>query len=343
MAQTRSTPGLSRYGRLAAALAIPLVGLAALAVIVAISHRPTATPGPNPIGVTTPTPLPTPTAYPELFPDSDQFSLLAPNAFGPLTAPQATTRNTPGIDMTLAASPVGLPTQLPVWLLTSQPLNPRDVAERFGISGDATSVDHGVARWQAGLRVDPATATIFWWPAGVAAPKLGGYPRDSISAEVLAMRWLLRSGLAPFAGTPARVEQTSNGDRASLPEWTVTWPRIAPNPPGTPAIDQVVARVSGDGTLKQLDFTHPHVAKGSTYTLRPWQEAFQDAQRGHWYRQCCRPLPELTTPGVVHVTITSVSVEYDIVQQADGLYAIPMYAFTEGPGYDPGLVPAIAP
>ena len=42
------------------------------------------------------------------------------------------------------------------------------------------------------------------------------------------------------------------------------------------------------------------------------------------------------------MTITRVSVEYAIAATPGGMYAVPMYAFSEGAGYQPGLVPAIA-
>src|SRR5207302_3622618 len=126
------------------------------------------------------------------------------------------------------------------------------------------------------------TTTILWSPNGGASPQLGGIPRDVASAGTLATRWLLRAGLAPFAGTAAHVVQTSNGESASFAEWTVTWPRSAREPGATPpSIDTVTARVSADGTLKQLDFVHPRVNGGSQYPLRTWQDAYRAAQAGH--------------------------------------------------------------
>jgi hypothetical protein len=342
MAQARGASSLSRYSRLGASLAIPVVGLAALVLAVGLTHHPTPTS--PPISVATPTPFPTPTLYPALFPRSDSFALLpAQNAFGAIAVPRVTLPGGVSIEMTLAASPANLPSELPVWLLAAQPLDPRTVANRFGISPhDSGDTTQGITLFHAGLGVKPATDAIAWLASGVPAPQLGGHPRDAGTAEVLATRWLLRSGLAPFAGTSPLVEQTSNGESASFSEWKFTWWRRAPVYPLQPAIDSVVARVSADGTLKQLDFSYPRVVEGSTYPLRPWRQAFAEAQQGRWSRPCCQPLPELTTPGTLHVTITSVSLEYAIVATPGALYAVPMYAFSEGAGQQSGLVPAIA-
>jgi len=344
MAQARGAPGLSRFGRLGAALAIPAVGAAALLVAVAVNHR--ATPAPPPVNVVvTPTPLPTPTEFSDLLSQFDIFNLLPRQAFGSLSVPMAQPPAGITVDLTLQSPPAGeLPPQLPVWRFTPEAIDPRAVADRFGVSRNDTGVvDHGVVIYHAGLTVDSATTTITWIANGVASPQLGDRPRDSTSAERLATRWLLRSGLAPFIGATATVVQTSNGESASFPEWTITWPRQAPlPPPPTPAIDQVVARVSADGTLKELELTHPRVTSGSPYPLRPWQDAFRDAQAGRWYQPCCQPFPELVPSGTLHVTVRSVSLVYQTVRLGTGMYAIPMYAFGEGPGYQPGLVPAIA-
>lgn len=340
MAQARGAPRLSRVSRLGLALAIPVVGLAALAVSVALTHRPEA--GPAPVAIGTPTPLPTPAHYPQLFVLPDDFGVTQmPRAYGALTPPQVALPESTRVELSVPEAPSGLPAALPVWRLSTGPLDPRAVADRFGIPATTTSLtENGMTSWRAGLGVDPGHGVIVWIPIGVAAPRLGGVPRDNGSALTLATSWLLSAGLAPYSGAPAAVEQTSAGDSASLPEWTVTWQRRAPGWPQYP-LDEMVARVAGDGTLKQLDVSHPRVIGGSVYALRPWQDALRDALANHWYQPCCEPLPE--TGGAPLNVAVNVGIRYALVDTASGEFAIPMYAFDEGHGYQPGLVPAIAP
>ncbi len=340
MAQARGSSRLSRLRLPALALALPVVGLAALLATVAATHRSVSTP-PAPVVIATPTPRATPTLYPVVFRNPDDFTLGPPHQFGNLDTPQVALPPRTSIVLSVATPPTSVPTELPVWKLAGAPLDPRSIADRFGISpADRALTENDMTSWRAGLGVDAVDGIIVWIPIGVPAPRLGGTPRDTESAANLALRWLQRSGLAPFAGAPAGVEQTSSGDSASLPEWTVTWHRTAPGYPQIP-IDDVVARVSGDGTLKQLDFSHPPIVGGSLYRLRPWQDALRDAQANHWFQPCCEPVPD-TTIGSLHITV-SVSIQYALAQTAQGRFAIPMYAFTEGAGYQPGLVPAIAP
>ena len=312
MAQARSAPGLSRFRRIGAALAIPVAGAAALLIAVAVTHR--AAP-PKPVVVTSPTPLPEPTQFADVLSQFDLYTLGAPQSFGRLVVPEQ-----PAPPQQFTAAPIGpFPAQLPVWRLTPEHIDPRAIADRFDISrSDAGTDDHGVTLFHAGLTVVPATTTILWQAFGVASPQLGGIPRDVASAGTLAARWLLRAGLAPFAGTAPQVVQTSNGESASFAEWTITWPRVARQPgPTPPAIDTITARVSADGTLKQLDFAHPRVDGGSQYQLRGWQDASRDAELGHWYR-------------VPSLVVTSVRLVYATVQLDSGLYAIPMYNFGDG-------------
>ena len=348
MAQARGAPGLSRLRPPALALAIPALGVAALAGLVAATHRGTSTPpGPERIAVITPTPEPTPTAYPTLLSDAaDTFTLLAPRSFGPINPTPLPSFAPPGtsIDLTIANPPAGLPAALPVWQLTARPLDPSSVAVRFGIKyGTPAAVENGAYIFSAGLSVDPARDDVSWQVgSGVAAPRLGGKPLDRTSAYFLGGGWLRSSGLEPAARTIAIIEQTSNGEGASFAEWTITWRRSAPGYSQYP-IDSVVARVSGDGTLKALRYSSPTVSKGALYPLRPWQDAVRDAEQGHWYQQCCQPLPELNTPGSVRVTISSVSLQYVVVETPRGMLAVPMYALAETGGTQPGLVPAIAP
>jgi len=343
MAQARGAPGLSRTRLPALALAIPLLGIAALAVLVAVTHHSTPTPAPRPNAVVTPTAEPTPTEFPPLLTDADSFRLVAPHTFGTIATPTVTLPAGLTVDMIIATQPTGLPTALPVWLLAPPALDPRTVANRFGISPDATSVtENSVTTWAAGLHVDPTHGTVFWLAGGAPAPRLGGRPTDRNSAYFLAMGWLRHSGLMPFTDEVATIEQTSNGESASFPEWTITWRRTAPGYLLFP-IDQVSARVSADGTLKELDLSRPRVARGALYTLRPWQDALRDAQQGHWYQVCCQPLPDFATPDTLHVTITSVSLRYAIVDTPQGMLTVPMYAFAESGGTYPGLVPAVAP
>lgn len=350
MAQARGAPGLSRLRTPALALAIPALGVAALAGLVVATHRGTSTPpGPERIAVITPTPEPTPTVYPTLLSDAaDTFTLLAPRSFGAISPTPLPSFAPPGtsIDLTIATPPTGLPAALPVWQLTPRPLDPSSVAVRFGINPRATAgVENGggITFFPEGLIVNPARDDVSWAvAAGVAAPRLGGKPHDRTSAYFLGGGWLRSSGLEPAARTIAIIEQTSSGESASFPEWTITWRRTAPGYSQYP-IDSVVIRVSGDGTLKELQYSSPTVSKGALYPLRPWQDAVRDAEQGRWYQQCCQPLPELNTPGALHVTITSVSLQYVVVETARGLLAVPMYSLAETGGTQPGLVPAIAP
>lgn len=311
MAQTRSAPGLSRAWRWGAALAIPVAGAATLLIAVAVTHH--ATP-PKPVVVATPTPQQEPTQFPDVLSQFDLYTLGAPQAFGRLILPEV---SAPPVNF--SASPEAVPTQLPVWRLTPEHIEPRAIADRFGVPPhDDVTEEQGVTYYHAGLSVDPALTTIFWKSTGVASPQLGGEPRDNASAGTLATRWMLRAGLAPFAGTVPQVVQTSNGESASFAEWTITWSRVAREPGATPPpIDAITARVSADGTLKQVDFAHPRVNGGSMYPLRGWQDALHDAEAGHWYR----------TPSL---RITGVRLAYATVPLASGLYAIPMYNFGDG-------------
>ena len=312
MAQARGAPGLNRFWRLGAALAIPIAGAATLLIAVAITHR--ASP-PKPVVVASPTPTPEPTQFPDVLSQFDLYTLGAPQSYGRLVLPEQ-----PEPSQQLTVQPLGqFPAQLPVWRFTPEHIDPRAIADRFGIPrNDGVTQEKGVTYYHAGLAVDPSVTTILWQASGVASPQLGGIPRDDTSAGTLATRWLLRAGLAPFTGTAAQVVQTSNGESASFAEWTVTWPRVAREPGATPPpIDEITARVSADGTLKQLDFAHPRVNGGSQYQLRSWQDAYRDAQLGHWYR----------APSLV---ITSVRLVYATVQLDSGLYAIPMYNFGDG-------------
>jgi hypothetical protein len=347
MAQTRGAPGLSRLRLLALALAIPVAGLATLALVVAFTHRGTPLPpGPPRIAVVTPTAEPTPTEFAALLTDTDSFILLGPRAFGSISPTSRPSAGPAGVsvDLSIANPPSGLPTELPVWELTQAALDPPVVASRFGLgpSGE-TSVGGDVVSWAPDLLVNASLSTIWYTQTAGAAPRLGGVPRDRATALTLATRWLEHAGLAPFAGTReiATIDQTATGESASFPEWTITWQRTAPGYPAYP-LDTISARVSADGTLKELELSRPRVDRGALYPLRPWQDALRDAQQGRWYQQCCGQLPELATPGKVHVTISSVSLRYAIAATPQGLFAVPMYAFVET-GFQPGLVPAIAP
>jgi hypothetical protein len=341
VAQARSASRLTRARLLALALAIPLLGLAALAGSVAVIHR--GAPPPTPIAVATNTPAPTPTSFPPLFPLPDDFTLRAPRAYGSIRVPTATLPSGMGVAITLATSPGGFPAQLPVWRLGAPPLDARAIADRFGISGDAQPLaDHGLIEFSAGLSIDPVDAHIAWAPVGVASPRLGGMVRDGDSAVGLAARWLESSGFGSRARASVSVEQTSAGDSAAQPEWQVTWRRAAPGWPGL-AIDQTTALVSGDGVLKGAQISGARVSGGSLYPLRTWQDALRDAQANRWYQLCCQPLADFATPGLLHATIRGISLVYAVVAVAGGDLAVPMYAFREGPGRPPGLVPAVAP
>jgi len=329
-----------RPGRLLAATAIPLLGAAALALAIALTHRATPTTQmPAPL----PPPVPTPTVFPSLLVAHDDFALTAPRAYGAISGSPAPVPPGDSFDVTLAATPTGVPDVLPVWRLIPAHLDPGTLGTRFGLGAEpyTTPLADNVAQWPSGLSVDAAQAIVSWTPLrDSSSPRLGGFPRDAATALSLAARWLDNAGLAPPAGSHAAVEQTSNGEGAAFAEWTITWPRTATGYPRVP-IDQTFARVSADGTLKELELARPTVSGGSLYPLRPWQDALADARRGHWFR-LFQPLPEFSTPGVVHTTVT-ISIEYADVRGALGTYAVPMYAFSEAGGGLPGLVPALAP
>jgi hypothetical protein len=326
--------------RLLVALAIPVVGLAALGVAVAVTHKqapPTRRPSPQPVA------LPSPTVFPELFPTADDFRLAGPRAYGTVSGPLARIPPDYTFDLTLAASPTGLPDALPVWRIVPAPLDPLAVAAPFGLAGtpSSTAQSADVTQWSAGLVVDTALTRVAWQPLRDSAnPRLGGLPRDATTAFGLAEAWLDHAGFTPPSGPPATVEQTSNGQGAAFAEWRITWPRAAAGYTRWP-IDTTVARVSADGTLKELELSRPVVAGGSLYRLRPWQDALTDARQGRWAAPF-QPLPDFTTPGVVHTTVT-ISMVYGEARNALGSFAVPMYAFSGPCCTHPGLVPALAP
>lgn len=324
------------------ALAIPAVGVLTLVVAVALTHREAPLPRSTPVG---PSPLvtatPNPTSFPPLFLIPDDFRLVAPRAYGVLTTTRGVTGYT--FDVTVTAPPANTPAALPVWNLSRTPVDAAAVAARFGLppTPDRTWSDGGTY-WTSGLEVNTVHSNISWLAAnGAPNPRLGSVPRDNLTAAVAAEEWLRRSGLAPTTMNPPQVFQTANGESASFAEWAIYWPRAAPDYPQW-TIDGTSARVSADGTLKQLDAPRATIDKGSLYPLRPWQDALADARRGRWFR-APEMLPEFTpTPGVLHITAT-VSITYAVVDTAQGSYAVPMYAFNEKGSGTPGLVPAIAP
>lgn len=337
----RARPGRPRT--LAAALALPVVGLAALALAVALTHRSSPQPVVDRVPLPPVTALPSPPSFPPLFAAPDDFSLGASRAFGSIAVPSAAIPSGYTFDVVLAGAPAGLPTALPVWRLTPAPFDPRAVAARFGLGGtpDSTPLNGAVAQWSAGLTVDSGQTIISWTPLrDSASPPLGGRPRDSTTAATLATRWLDRTGLGPPAGVNATVEQTSNGQGAAFAEWAITWPRAAPQYP-TLALDSTVARVSADGTLKELELRRPVVRGGALYPLRSWQDALAAARQGDWLRAPA-PLPDFSTPGVLQMTV-SISITYSEGGAAQGDFAVPVYAFTEdGNTAGAGLVSALA-
>ena len=316
-----------RRRALAAALAIPAVGIVALGV--ALAHRSS----PLQVHVNPPpslSPLPSPTAFPPLFVAPDDFSLGEPRAYGAISAPPAPRPSNFTFDVQLAGTPIGLPTSLPVWRLAPAHVDPSAIAARFGLAGP-----------DGGLTVDTDTTLVSWTPLrDTHDPALGGRPRDTGTAVTLAERWLDRSGMAPPPGVNATAEQTSNGESAAFAEWTITWPRAAPTYPSL-AIDSTVARVSADGTLKELELQRPVVAGGSVYPLRPWRDAVADAGQGRWLR-LPQPLPDIVKGGVLTITVT-ITVGYAEVHTAGELFAVPVYVLTEpGNPTGAGMLSALA-
>jgi hypothetical protein len=334
-----------RYRLLLAAAGIPLLALVLVVSAVTLSRRDSARPHPQPSDLVQS--APTPTVFASLV-EPDDFTLSTPQGFGALTAPEsASLPHNLHIDITLLSTRTDLPARLPVWHLATPTPRPdvERIAARFGIAHppDNSLLDGTLLTWREGLSLDTVHFAISWLGArGVADPHLGGVPRDTASALQEATQWLNHAGLAPDATEPVTVVQTSRGDGASFAEWRLTWERSAPGYSQWP-VDTTVARVSADGTLKELQLARPPVAGGSMYRLRPWQDALRDAQAGHWFQPCCAPLPDPPTPYTLHATIRELSLAYAVVDAPHGAYAVPMYAFTEHDGDPPGLVPALAP
>lgn len=339
-------PG-SRYRLLLAGVGVPLLLLVAVVGVAQlgrhdVSGRRTT---PAPTDTAAPTEQVARTPFPSLI-EADDFTLHNPQAYGHIDVPPAVPQPEITVAVTVDTPPTrDWPTAMPVWQLVSRYVDPRDVAQRFGFPGppDELSADGASAAWNQGLSVDGARFSVGWEAApGVSSPRLAAIPRSSADAARVADQWLNAAGLAPPPGTPATVHQTSRGLGAAYAEWVVTWPRLAPGQPAVP-IDDTQARVSNNGTLRALDLHHQQIDGGATYPLRPWQDAVADARAGRWFRQCCFPMPEFATPGTLHLHITDVSLAYAEVDTTRGTFAVPMYAFSEGGGTEPGLVSALAP
>jgi hypothetical protein len=311
-----------RLTPLTAALLIPALALAVLAMLWLGTH---ARGDRNPTVTINPTPTaPIATPWPLVWPPEGGGTVDPSSAYGRL-AIAGTTPAPPQYSATLLATasvpPPGRPDARRGTVQRTKPLNQTTVeavAQRLGAR--AAPVPQGTRSvWpDTNLAYDAATSSFTWQPNSKDGA-LPSAPRDNDSAARAARDWLLQHGLVePLA--PVVATQVSHGDLAAFTTWQITVPHLA----GQSDVTEITMSVSQSGLFSNLVIVHPVVSGAATYPVITWDRAWAQVQSG---RARDVVAAGAGTVGAVHVDLVQLTTR--LVPTATGSYVIPAYSFTD--------------